>query len=386
MVAAITWRDASSEEQRRMQDIIRLFEQKDSRDELGLSQFRDAFSDGLFPGTSTLLTRARYFLFIPWAYSKAEGNPNWAQRARQNEWTTIDALRKAEDTAGFLGATAGRTLKRLPSDLYWPALVTHGIVTDAPDTSDPNHPHVWHPGMPRWPEDFPRSIPDGFAMSLEEASWLRERMASNSPGTLLVHLLYDPPGDEAKAPWEDPAARRVGGHAKRRLELAAAFSEVMHGAQLMYNVMLAEEYESRGFTGLSDPAAGFSDRLRTWADHLAPEFFPSGKLADEIHAEVTGLRKRPVNPNTFRFVREWFALVAKLGPSDVVDNPEARELVRRREGLTKGAQARIGNPKRLAEWGGASGAGRLTYRWGETRRILLDIHDGLAREDGEAVA
>lgn len=386
MAAAITWLDASSEDQRRMQDIIRLFEQRDSRDELGLSQFRDAFSDGLFPGTSTLLTRARYFLFISWAFSMAEGKPNSSVRARRNEWATIDALQGSDDKAGLLGAEAGRALKRLPSSVYWPAMVTHGIVSDAPDNSDPNTPHVWHPGLPEASEGFPNSIPEGFAMEFEEASWLRERMASNAPDMLLTHLLYNPPGIESKAPWEDAVAQRAQGQAKKRLDLAATFSEVMHGAQLLYNVMLAEEYESYGLRGASYPADGYSGRLAEWVDRVSTDYRPSEDLAYEICAEVDGIRTRPVNKFSFKFVREWFSLVADADPSDVINYPEARELVARREKFAKGGQARLGNKKRLSTWGGASGAGRLTYRWTQAQQMILDIHEGLAREGGEAVA
>jgi len=32
---------------------------------------RDAFSDLMFPGTSTAQTRATYFLLVPWYYLKA---------------------------------------------------------------------------------------------------------------------------------------------------------------------------------------------------------------------------------------------------------------------------------------------------------------------------
>ena len=41
-------------------------------DELGIGPIRDTIADTLFPGTSTIQTRARYFLFIPWILQKAE--------------------------------------------------------------------------------------------------------------------------------------------------------------------------------------------------------------------------------------------------------------------------------------------------------------------------
>jgi len=55
-----------------MRELLGLFAETESRDELGIGQVRDAFSDLLFPGTSTLHTRARYLLIVPWCYQEAE--------------------------------------------------------------------------------------------------------------------------------------------------------------------------------------------------------------------------------------------------------------------------------------------------------------------------
>jgi hypothetical protein len=72
MASALSWLDFSAEEQRRIREMLRLFEEKESRDGLGIGQVRDAFSDLLFPGTSVLLTRARYFLVVPWCAQYAD--------------------------------------------------------------------------------------------------------------------------------------------------------------------------------------------------------------------------------------------------------------------------------------------------------------------------
>lgn len=55
-----------------MRELIALFSQEESRDELGTGAVRDAFSDLLFPGVSVLQTRARYLLFVPWIFREAE--------------------------------------------------------------------------------------------------------------------------------------------------------------------------------------------------------------------------------------------------------------------------------------------------------------------------
>ena len=51
------WVDFDQADRDRTRRIMDLFDQKDSRDELGLGLVRDAQSDLLFPGTSTIQTR-----------------------------------------------------------------------------------------------------------------------------------------------------------------------------------------------------------------------------------------------------------------------------------------------------------------------------------------
>ena len=133
MTSLIAWLDASSEDQRRMREIVNLFSERESRDELGIGQVRDALSDSLWPGTSTLFTRARYFLFIPWCFRAAAEARNGIAKATaladQNERRLIRALTEAGDRDGVLGANVGAALKNLPSALYW-AGCHHGILND----------------------------------------------------------------------------------------------------------------------------------------------------------------------------------------------------------------------------------------------------------------
>src|SRR3954451_16799446 len=114
-MSALTWLDFSADEQRRTREILRLFEETESRDELGIGQVRDAFSDLLFPGTSVLLTRARYFLIVPWCSLHAESTAHY-RRGRQTldmvERRALVALKKAaSDEFGIIGARAGTAVK-----------------------------------------------------------------------------------------------------------------------------------------------------------------------------------------------------------------------------------------------------------------------------------
>lgn len=96
MSSTYTWLDYSAHERRKMLGAVGLFGAKTTRDELGLGGVRDTFAYLLFAGTSTIQTRARYFLFAPWVYQNLEkkGVPSAqvASRARKLESSEAVAL------------------------------------------------------------------------------------------------------------------------------------------------------------------------------------------------------------------------------------------------------------------------------------------------------
>ena len=63
--SAIGWVDFSSEHRERVKSVIDLLSTPGVIDELGIGVIRDSFSDSLFPGISTIQTRAKYFLTVP---------------------------------------------------------------------------------------------------------------------------------------------------------------------------------------------------------------------------------------------------------------------------------------------------------------------------------
>jgi hypothetical protein len=71
-MSAFVWLDYSERERRKMLDLVDLFGEYDTRDELGIGSVRDAFADMLFPGTSTIMTGARNFLLVLWTYQRLE--------------------------------------------------------------------------------------------------------------------------------------------------------------------------------------------------------------------------------------------------------------------------------------------------------------------------
>lgn len=399
MPSLIAWLDASAEEQRRMRDVIRLFSDRESRDELGIGQLRDGISDALFPGTSTLLTRARYLLFVPWIYQQAARSSAPVAKADRLERELIEPLKRSVDNAGLLGTQAGITLKTLPSSVYWTmlrhyrilrdptlsredALMLDGRAADIDAEGDgPRTLSVWSTTMPEPPDDFPRVVGGGFGMRPDEAAWLRDRILDTAPGSYLAHLTQYAPDDRSAAPWADPASLDASPEVRELLAHARSFSAVMHGAQLLYNLMIAEEYEAAGLETVVDPVSHYRDELAEWAARLDVQVDVRAWSFDELLARIEVDRGSPVHPSTRRFVGAWLELLRGSAADGLPANDAARALIRQREKLNKGAQKRLGNPRRLSGWGGGSGAGELVFRWPTVRRILLDIHEGLARAE-----
>lgn len=131
MSSAIGWVDFDETERDRAQRLMDLFREQDSRDELGLGAIRDPIADHLFPGTSTIHTRLRYMLFIPWIFDSLPSHlspRDIAAKARQKEIELGQALMSgAPGAVGIIGKDAGEKLKRLPSSIYWSGLESWGI-------------------------------------------------------------------------------------------------------------------------------------------------------------------------------------------------------------------------------------------------------------------
>src|ERR1700733_8282677 len=118
------WLAFSEKERRKVLDVVELLGDRDTRDELGIGSIRDAFADLFFPGISTIQTRARYFLFIPWIYldleRKRKSSKEITDSAHTAEVKLIKVLAETEgEKEGVIGFRARAALKRLPSNIYW---------------------------------------------------------------------------------------------------------------------------------------------------------------------------------------------------------------------------------------------------------------------------
>lgn len=397
MPSSLTWLDVSAEHQRRVRDMIRLFEEPGTRDELGIGPVRDAFSDLLFPGTSTIQTRARYFLFVPWHFQDAQRRgargQQLAQRVDRGERQLIERFRKAGEVEGLIGRQAGPKVKTLPSTIYWNGLDRWGVLTasmsqravaqlasgsmDGDDEVSNGPVNPWHPTLPAAPPGFPDEHSGGFALTFEEASWLRERILGAADGRLLAHLVNGSAILGTDAPWEEPAAKTASDDIQKVVEYARRFSLAFHGAALLYNLLVSEVYETMGLTKVDEPVDRYRSALTEWGAAMDAEGAPEWDWP-EFWLVVSAGNARVAHPARM-FVEAWVAGALVAGPGRVADDEGLRQMVKQRVTGLRGGKSVLANPKLLGLWGGSSGASPLDYRWGTVRRLVVDVQEGLAR-------
>ncbi len=404
MPSSVAWIDFDSEAQQRAQRILTLFKERDTRDELGFGPIRDAISDTLFPGTSTIHTRLRYMLFIPWIYKELEErrvpSQKIAERARSQELRLAEALKRtAPNELGIIGRGVGEALKTLPSAIYWAGLGSWGLRI-FPGTAGQYHraldhvyrrrkrtaarqqaaldegddvgglwehgAHTWHPGLPEAPNDLFESA--RFDLTRDEARFLQERLRHRHGGSLLADLMATPRRVSIDAPWDHPDTADFRPEHRTLLEHGHNFAVVVFGAAVLYNQLLAEEkgrdalIEEHRETGRRwlERFDARLDELIAWSDNLGPFWTAVSNTGHQIGAR------------TMRFVEEWVRLLLEHRDAIFVQK-EAQELIRNREIEKKGANSRFTNKRVLEQWGGSSGLKPLTYRWEIVQSYLSDV-------------
>jgi hypothetical protein len=384
-----------------MLDLVDLFAEQDTRDELGIGTVRDAFADLLFPGTSTIQRRARYFLFIPWFYLDLErrnvSSTGIAEAVRKKEIALIDVLADSDDSEGTIGIRARKALKRLPSNVYWQGLGVWGIslfpgsqdqyhrslddlyTKTAPKSNRRSEERIddqglrnWHAGIPPAPNDFPKSV--SFALTRIEAEYLRERIMTRVPDTLLAFLVDQGRlAERVDFLWQHHQFAEFPDHVREQLDHARNFSDVIHSAALLYNLMLAERADSEEL--VSNYRAGF----RYWLDTIHERHQVLSEWNRTRFWEVVISGGAIIPPLTRMFVDNWLNLVLLSDPNNLVQSSHARDLIRGRETQLKRGLARLENRRALELWSGAAGAQKLNFRWPVAQIIIADILTGLSK-------
>ena len=233
----------------------------------------------------------------------------------------------------------------------------------------------WHAGIPSAPSDFPSTA--SFALTAPEARYLKGRVLENHRKSLFAFMLdRDFDDADAKFAWQHPGAQHAPEPLTREVEHARCFSEVMHGAAILYNLYVAE-MEPRHDETVEQCDLMLSEWLALMAERRA-ELLVWHQKREDFWALLAGRDHIP-SLTTRGFVDEWARRVLSGDPATLRGSDSTRELIFRREVQIKGEiMARCKSREMRWRWNGGSGLGRLDFRWSNARVLLRDIAAGLA--------
>lgn len=407
MTSTFGWIATDARQRRNMLEAIDQFKDETTVDDLGLGVIRDAISDTLFPGTSTLHTRIRYALFVPWLLQMAAINNTEISEMRQafddSEFRLIDALGHGGESEGVIGRVAGRNLQRTASSVYWGMLSQWRIFEPgftvqrfferhilreqqrkAPRADDPEvglelAPTGIDETLPAPPSGLLRST--NFTLRVEDEQFLRQAITFNVPGTLLAHLVQHRPAswtDQSSAPESFAAPEIVETlppPLKDTVTVAQKFAVAIHGASLLYNYILARKTQRTGKEQTLEEY--YAQWLVQWFAEAKTVGVPSLEEQHELWHLVRGAN-RMLARNTITFVREWFAAVDDAQRAeDLFTSDMVIERITVRERQKKGSRARLSphNRQGLDAWSGAAGTQRYSFRWSYVVQHLQDLYD-----------
>lgn len=413
----LTWVDFDSDQKKKMAEVIRLFSEQGVRDELGFGTVRDIIADKLFPGTSTIQTRAKYFLFVPYIFLKLQDEASKSERLRnspekmqafveEEEQKLRNHLVTLEDSSGTFGKR-NEKLERYPNEVYWAGLKKWGVFKDEAGRSSyyeelgdriqllkdwekknkddendyskrPNN--FWNAEVEKLFRDSKVKELNSFELHPKEAAFLRSQINECCNGTLLNSILINEIQiGEVETLWDLKVRKVINDQFKDILYHSKNFSLLVCGAVRAYFYYCARKLES---SLVKDYEEFFEEwfvevKKSEYAEWKADDFFTYLQTLDEkANVHITQVfssqfKKEFDKATTFK---------------EMLDSDSLFNLIKKRElDLKKIKRARLSNEEPLKRWGNAlNGVAFKAYgpdfRWGQSKRIILDIFAGAGVE------
>ena len=384
--------DFSAEERNKVLSTLKLLGEQTALDELGIGVLRDFYADQLFPGISTIQTRAKYLVLIPYLFRQME---ELAMRGSLSEREALTWLQGREDRLvgvlmenspggnGIIGSLARRqkrAVKQKPSAIYWSALRTYGIVraerislgaacaatvygakrrkelepkTDGETYDDSTAAHSGQALFSPLHLDYDLSREASIHLTRKEAEYIEEHIlrAPESRDSLLAFLLKNRMRCEE---FGDIPVHLLPEGMARDYRLAGEFSRFIYGAHVRYNVIYA--------AGCEIEDTGMEEAFFTWLEDI---------LQAPCDLEPI-LARANCNYPLAIFCRHFLdaALQKDLTTMD--------DLIIARDRAVKGDRAKLCKPKEYQyDPSRPIHFYPLDFRFGRAKVILGDILDGL---------
>ena len=400
------WIDFSKTERSKILSVLDLLQENGTLDELGIAPVRDGFSNIFFPGTSTIQTRAKYFLIVPYALKdlerSSETNPNSLRKVLDSIERSCGEkfLAKNKDERGIVG---GRTLqnhrwvKRTPSEIYWSGLRQYRIFSfgnwtlteylrasaaykkrkatlkdlrsrndrsEKDDWDDKDAGNSWHIqfwNIPTYTPNWKQTLEMGLTQS--EASFLKQQIITTHPNSMLGTILkknllqvLECDSFESISEYID----QFPDHIQQDYWLAVRFSRFLYVIRTAYNIIVSD---------------GTNDLANKEFERLHPDF------ADEASVDLDAIITRlGIGSNTAlcKFLRSAQGYIFSDDFSGLCKCIKEREVLLKGTGRAKTAHPGEFDPN---SWFGGK---YLDYRFSNAQIILKDIFEGEVTGDAES--
>ncbi len=392
------WIDFSKSERSKILSVLDLLSQRGTLDELGIAPVRDGFADLFFPGTSTIQTRAKYFLLVPYILKDLEldkeSNPHQLLKnldALEMECAKI-LMDKGGGLEGIIGSRSldqGNWVKRPPSGVYWSGLRSYGIFTsplslteyiwricdqknqkktlaslgnknDRSENQDTDQDdwdagglfHVQFWSITTYRNDWKDHLE--LRLTEEESAYLKRQIIISHPDSMMAFILKNHRDDILSCgSFENlnGLIQQFPGTIQADYRLARDFARFLLVLRVLYNDIVSQGGNSR-------------------ADMLWAELNPD--LERIAGADIEGIIQRL---NLFRhktlciFLRKAKSLMAEK------DVEGLKEAIRKREYYLKDVRAKTAHPGAIDTGNDLIGGELLDYRFGNASRIMKDIFE-----------
>lgn len=406
-MALIGWIDFSINDRNRVGSVLDLLHPEGMVDELGMGTIRDAIANQLFPGISTIQTRAKYFFIIPYIlFDYQTAKP--AQRRGKSpskfledkEYEIMWALAEKynyQERNGVIGISKRKPNKivRRPSAIYWNGLFTYRFIDTrglsaesflrqsvnpkmetllssvqqgddtTGDDADAEHENVFKIKVSpkiNWNENLTLDL------QKEEAEFFQDRIISKAKNKLIAELLVNEKLWQTFMQAENfmqfaktAISLPISNTLKTMLVLAHDFSELMYGAHLGYNCQLHHKVFNSDY---------FDEDWSAWLNAIQDDMLDFENFKpDTLFGYATTTKG-----TTVQFVKDWW----KHTKNNFPDVKNRSKLIEHQEAMVKGGKARLRwNKTDDVKENNWLGLRHFDYRFFQARTILKDIKTGI---------
>ena len=404
------WIDYSRQERDTIKELLKILGEPSSVDELGVGIVRDSISDLLYPGTSVLHTRAKYYILIPELFKKAMKSglttmPEVRKLIDSDQDKIARALRRAIDeetgtkASGIIGGRSDRAVKMKPARIYWNAMRTTEMLCrptlsfdDAcmavasynrksqnvsikyeSDEAGGDAEDAGLNGFSLFNTPCRQNIDDFIAnptlhMTCGEAMYLMEQFKRPfiMKNTLMEYCLKTKQSFAGTAFSDIEIQSDMPSVLAHNIELAKEFADFIYGAYIVYNLLF---FENGGENATEEQKQYLEDKYSEWKQQTCG--IPN---RDEILRLVRNHEHYKSALNKFLVDFEK----AVLANDTDVCSDEEKMLVRDRERFCKRSKAKIGTESPYQ----AIQSFPMNYRHSTGQVIIEDILKGLVRDNG----